>query len=79
MTLDVKVTISTHDVEHDVVSQTGGAVDADEDAVLDGRTEAHRQPVRPRAGPLVIRPRVCDQTPSFAKDVCGARCENTSK
>lgn len=79
MMLDVEITISTHNVEHDVVPQTRGAVDADEDAVLDGRTEAHCQPVRPCAGPLVIRPRVCDQTPSFAKDVCGARCGNTSK
>lgn len=68
---------STYDVQHDVVAETRGAVNADEDAVFDGGAEAHCQPVRPCARPLIIRPRVCDQTPSFTKDVCGARCGNT--
>lgn len=69
--------ISTYDVEHDVVTQTRGAVDADEDAVFDGGAKAHSQPVSPRARPLIIGPRVCDQTPSFTKDICGASCGNT--
>lgn len=64
-------------MEHDVVAQTRGAVDADQDAVLDGGAEAHCQPVRPCARPLVVGPRVRDQTPSFAEDVGGASCENT--
>lgn len=69
--------ISTYDVEHDVVTQTWSAVDADEDAVFDGCTKAHCQPVRPCAWPLIIGPRVCDQTPSFTKDIGGASCGNT--
>lgn len=64
-------------MEHDVVAQTRRAVDADQDAVLDGGAEAHRQPVRPRARPLVIGPRVRDQPASFAEDVGGARCGKT--
>lgn len=70
--------INTYDVEHDVVAQTRGAVDADQDAVFDGGAEAHCQPVRPCARPLIIGPRVCDQTPSFTKDICGASCGDTS-
>lgn len=72
-----KAIIGTHDVEHDVVAQTRRAVDADQDAVLDGGAEAHRQPVRPRARPLVIGPRVRDQPASFAEDVRGSRCGET--
>lgn len=64
-------------MEHDVVTQTRGAVDADEDAVLDGGAEAHCQPVRPCARPLVIGPRVRDQTPSFTEDIRGASCGDT--
>lgn len=71
--------IITYDVEHDVVTQARGAVDAHEDSVFDGRAEAHRQPVCPRARPLVVGPRVRDQTPSFAKDVGGASCGDKSK
>ncbi len=67
----------TYDVEHDVVTQAWGAVDADEDAVFDGSAKAHRQPVCPCAWPLIIGPRVCDQTPSFTKDICGASCGDT--
>lgn len=67
---------NTYNVEHDVVTQTWGAVDADQDAIFYGRAEAHGQPVRPGAWPLVIGPRVCDQTPSFAKDVGRASCGN---
>ena len=66
-------------MEHDVVSQTRGAVDAHQDPVFDGGAEAHRQPVGPRARPLVVGPRVRDQTPSFTEDVGGASCGNTSK
>lgn len=64
-------------MEHDVVSQTRGAVDTDQDAVLDSGAEAHCQPVRPRARPLVVGPGVCDQTSSFTKDVCGASWRDT--
>lgn len=77
MALQSQTIIGTHDVEHDVVAQTWGAVDADQDAVFDGRAEAHRQPVRPCARPLVVRPRVRDQPSSFPKDVRGARCGKT--
>lgn len=68
------MTISTYDVEHDVVTQTWGAVNADEDAIFDGSAEAHCQPVRPGAWPFIIRPCVCNETPSFTEDVCGTRC-----
>lgn len=64
-------------MEHDVVSQARGAVDTDQDAVLDGGAEAHRQPVCPCARPLVVGPCVCDQTSSFTEDVCGASCRDT--
>lgn len=66
-------------MEHDVVAQARRAVDADQDAVLDGSAEAHRQAVRPRARPLVIGPRVRDQSASFAEDVRGARCGKTER
>lgn len=66
--------LSTYDVEHDKIRQAWGAVDADQDAVVDGGAEANCQPVRPGAWPLVVGPCVCDQTPSFAKDVGGASC-----
>lgn len=69
----------THNVEHDVVAQARRTVDADQNAVFDGGAKTYRQPVRPRAGPFVVRPRVCDQTASFAEDVGGAGCGNTRK
>lgn len=64
--------ISTYDVEHDVVTQAWGTVDADEDAIHDGSAKAHCQPVRPCAWSLIIGPRVCDQTSPFTEDVSGA-------
>lgn len=64
-------------MEHDVVAQARRAVDADQDAVLDGGAKANCQPVCPCAWPLVIWPRVRDQSAAFAKDVCGARCRKT--
>lgn len=67
---------NTYNVEHDVVAETWSAVNADQDAVFDGGAETHSQAVRPCARPLVIGPRVCDQAPSFAKDVGGASCGN---
>lgn len=66
-------------MEHDVVAQTRGAVDANQNAVLDGCAEAHGQPVRPSARPFVVGPRVCDQPPSFTEDVGGASCRNRSE
>lgn len=65
-------------MEHDVVAQTWGAVDADQNPVSDGRAEAHRQPVRPCARPFVVGPRVRDQTPSFTEDVGGSSCGYTT-
>ena len=62
----------THDVQHDVVSQARGAVDADQDAVLDGAAEPHGQTVRPRAGPIVVGPGVGDQASALPEDVGGA-------
>lgn len=38
---DSKMTMSTYNVEHDVVPEARGAVDADQDAVFDGGAEAH--------------------------------------
>lgn len=70
----MEITMSTYDVEHDIVAQARGAVNADQDAVFDGGAEAHGQPVCPCAWPLIIGPSVRDQAPSFAKDVRGARC-----
>lgn len=69
----------TYDVKHYVVAQAWRAVDADQDAVLDGGAKANCQPVCPCAWPLVIGPRVRDQSASFAKDVRGARCEKTKR
>ena len=62
-------------MQHDVVSEAGRAVDADQDAVLDGAAEAHRQAVRPRAGSLVVGPGVGDQASALPEDVGGASCE----
>lgn len=72
--LILKMTMITYDVKHDVVTQAGGAINADQNAIFDGGAEAHRQPVCPCARPLVIGPGVCDQPTSFTKDVRGARC-----
>lgn len=69
--------ISTYDVQHDVVAEAWGAVDADQDAVGDGGAEAHGQPIRPRARPLIVGPRVGDQTSSFPKDIRGTSCTET--
>lgn len=66
-------------MQHDVVTQARRAVNADQDAVLDGGAKPNCQPVRPRAWPLVIGPSVCDQSASFAKDVGGARCRQTER
>lgn len=43
----------THYMQHHVVAQTRSTVDADQDAILQGGTEANGQPVRPGARPLV--------------------------
>lgn len=63
-------------MEHDVVTQAWGAVNANKDSILYGGAKAHSQPVRPCAWPLVIGPCVSDQASSFAKDVGGASCCN---
>jgi len=64
----------TYDMEHDVVSQPGGAVDADQNPILDSGAEAHRQSVGPSAGPLVIGPCVGDKTSALSKDVRRSSC-----
>lgn len=61
-------------MQHDVVSQAWCAVDADEDAVFDGGAKTHCQAVSPCAWPLIVGPGVCDQSPSFSKDVGCASC-----
>lgn len=40
-------------MQHHVVAQTRSTVDPDQDAILQGGTEANGQPVRPCARPLV--------------------------
>lgn len=67
---------TTYNVEHDVVTQTRGTVNADQDAVLDRGAEAHRQSIGPRARPFVVGPRVRDQASSFTEDVRSTGCEN---
>lgn len=60
----------THDVELQEVSETRGAVHPDQDSVLQMCAEADGQPVRPGAGTVVGRPRVCDQsavTPKYVR------------
>lgn len=61
-------------MQHDVVTQARGAVDADQDAIFDGGAEAHGQAVGARARALVVGPRVRDQTSALPKDVGGASC-----
>lgn len=58
-------------MQHEIVSQAGGAVDPDQDAVLQGGAEADGQPVRPGARPLVVRPLERNEASSFAEDVRG--------
>ena len=58
-------------MQHEVVSQAGGAVDAHQDALLQRGAEAHRQPVRAGAGPLVGRPPEGDQPAALPEDVGG--------
>lgn len=67
---------TTYNVEHDVVTQTRGTVNADQDAVLDRGAEAHRQSIGPRARSFVVGPRVRDQASSFTEDVRSTGCEN---
>lgn len=71
---DSEMTMGAYNVEHDVVAQAGGAVNADQDAIFDGGAEAHGQPVCARAWPLIIGPSVRDEAPSFTEDVRGASC-----
>ncbi len=60
----------TYDVEHEVVSQAGGAVDADQDAILERGAKAHCQPVRTGARALVGRPVKGYEASSFPKNIC---------
>lgn len=62
-------------MEHEVVTQAWGAVDADEEAILDGGAEAHSQPVRTSARALVGRPVKGNEAPSFSKDVSCSGCK----
>lgn len=59
----------THDVEHEVVSQGRGAVNPHQNAVLQRGAEAHGQPVRARAWPLISRPVKGDKTSPFTEDI----------
>lgn len=56
-------------VQHEVVPQAGSTVDADQDALLQGGAEAHGQPVRAGAGPLVGRPHERDEASALPEDV----------
>lgn len=47
-------------MQHHVVAQTRSAVDPDQDAILQGRTEADSQPVCPGARPLIGWPAKCN-------------------
>lgn len=57
-------------MQHHVVAQTRSAVDPDQDAILQGRAEAHSQPVGPGARPLIGWPAECNEASSFTKDIC---------
>lgn len=54
--------IVTYDVQLQEVSETTGAVHPHQDSVLQMCAEADRQPVRPRAGTVIWRPCVRDQS-----------------
>lgn len=60
----------TYNVEHEVVSQARGAVDADQDPILERSAKAHCQPVRTGAWPLVGWPVKGYEASSFPKDIC---------
>lgn len=66
-------------MEHEVVSQAWGAVDADEDSILDGGAEAHSQPVRTGARALVGRPVKGNDASSFPKDVRCSGCKREER
>lgn len=76
MTKKKRMISTTYNVEHDVVTQTRGTVNADQDAVLNRGAEAHRQSIGPRARSFVVGPRVRDQASSFTEDVRSTGCEN---
>ena len=70
------VCVGSYDVQLEVVSQAGGAGHPHHHGVLQLRTEAHRQSVRPRAGTVVRGPRVGDQTTITTKYVRGSSCRH---
>lgn len=63
----------THNVELQEVSEPRGAVHPDQDSVLQMCAEANGQPVRPRAGTVIGRPRVRDQSAISPKYVRRSR------
>lgn len=69
----------THDVQHDVVTQAGGAVHPHQDSVLQGGAESHGEPVGARAWPLVVGPRVGDEPAALPEDEGGARCRGKER
>lgn len=58
-------------MQHQIVPQTRGAVNPDQDAVFQGGAETNGQPVCPGARPLVGWPVEQNEASSFAKDVRG--------
>lgn len=56
-------------MQHEVIPEAWGAVDADQDALLQGGAEAHGQPVCAGAGPLVRRPLERDEASALPEDV----------
>lgn len=66
----------TYNVEHEVVSQAGGTVDADQDAILERGAKAHCQPVCTGARALIGWPVKGYDASSLSKDI---RCSSCKK
>lgn len=62
--------VRTYYVQHEVVTQTGRAVNPDQDAIFQGSAEADGQSVGSGTGSLIGWPLECNEASSFAKDVC---------
>lgn len=61
------------------VTEARSTVDAHQDAVLHSGAEAHSEAVRARAGPVIGRPGVEDETATFPEDVRSASCESKER
>lgn len=74
--------VVTYYVQLQVVSQSLGTLHPEQHGLLELRAEAHRQPVCPRARPVVGGPGVRDEGSSSPEDVgcpsCGQKRANVS-